>query len=147
MAVAKQAWQYDFGRFRLDVGERRLLCDGRPLNLAPKVFDTLVILVENSPRLVTKDEMMSRLWPDTFVEEVTLARNISDLRKALNEAAAGEVFVETVPRHGYRFVVPVSRREWEAPAIVIEKHSRSRLIAEQEIVEGLTPLVDPQLSA
>ena len=67
---------YKFGSFQLDVSERRLLRDGQRVSLQPKVFETLLALVENSGRLVEKNELISRLWPDTFVEEVTLARNI-----------------------------------------------------------------------
>ena len=66
MAATKQTWQYEFGAFRLDVAERLLLCDGQAVPLPPKIFDTLLVLVENGGRLVTKDELMSRLWPDSF---------------------------------------------------------------------------------
>jgi len=95
---------YRFGSFQLDAGERSLLHAGKPVPLAPKVFDTLLILVENHGRLVEKADFMRRLWPDTFVEEVTLAGNISDLRKALDEASNGQKLIETVPKFGYRFV-------------------------------------------
>ncbi|HEV8484862.1 MAG TPA: winged helix-turn-helix domain-containing protein, partial [Blastocatellia bacterium] len=84
MMTGKQGSQsYEFGPFRLDGIERLLLRDGQAVQLAPKVFDTLIALVENNGHLVTKDDLMSRLWPDTYVEEGTLTRNISDLRKAL----------------------------------------------------------------
>src|SRR5262245_59215595 len=73
---------YDFANFRLLPGDKRLLRDGKPVRLAPKVFDTLLLLVENQGRLVEKDDFLTRLWPDTFVEEVTLAHSISELRKA-----------------------------------------------------------------
>jgi len=95
---------YAFGPFRLEVSERRLLRDGEPVPLAPKMFDTLVVLVENSGRLVDKDQLMTAVWPDTFVEEGTLARNISDLRKALGEVSSERKYIETVPKRGYRFV-------------------------------------------
>ena len=94
---------WEFGRFRLDESERLLLRDHLPVPLTPKVFDTLVALVERGGHLVDKEELVERLWPDTFVETGTLTRNISDLRKALGE----EHYVETVPKRGYRFVVPV----------------------------------------
>jgi DNA-binding winged helix-turn-helix (wHTH) protein len=76
---------YRFGEFTLDADQRILLREGKPLALAPKVFDTLLILVENSGRIVTKEELMSRLWPDTFVEEGNLPYNIKQLRKSLGE--------------------------------------------------------------
>lgn len=94
---------YEFGPFRLDASERQLLRDGNPIPLAPKVFDTLVALVESCGRLVSKDQLMRALWPDTFVGEATLARNISDLRKALGESPDQTRYIETVPRIGYRF--------------------------------------------
>ena len=80
---------YQFSDFRLETAERRLLRNGTDIPLAPKVFDTLVVLVENASRLLPKDELMQKLWPNTFVEEVSLAQNISQLRKALGDAAAG----------------------------------------------------------
>jgi len=94
---------WEFGPFRLDESERLLLRNGRPVGLTPKVFDTLVALIEQSGHLVEKEELMARLWPDTFVEEGALTRNISDLRKALGQ----EQYVETVPKRGYLFVLPV----------------------------------------
>ncbi len=99
---------YQFGRFRLDPLKRLLLRDGEPVTVTPKVFDTLLYLVANPGRLIGKPELMARVWPDTFVEEVTIARAISDLRKALGEGANGEKLIETVPKHGYRFVAQVT---------------------------------------
>jgi DNA-binding winged helix-turn-helix (wHTH) protein len=98
---------YEFGKFRLETAERRLLRDGIPLALPPKVFDTLVLLVQNSGRLLSKDELMKGVWPDTFVEEVSLAQNISQLRKALGETAGDGQMIQTVAKRGYRFAVPV----------------------------------------
>ena len=95
---------FEFGPFRLDARERRLTKDGLPVLVTPKAFDTLVCLVDNAGSLVTRQDLMARVWPDTFIEDVTLARNISDLRKAL-----GEGYIATVPRHGYRFVAKVSQ--------------------------------------
>jgi pimeloyl-ACP methyl ester carboxylesterase/DNA-binding winged helix-turn-helix (wHTH) protein len=95
---------HEFGAFRLEVGERRLLCEGRPVPLRTKVFDTLRVLVEHSGRLLTKDELMHTIWPDTVVEENNLNHNISVLRRALGEQATGQSYIETVPRVGYRFV-------------------------------------------
>src|SRR5215813_12362017 len=95
---------YEFGELRLDANERQLMRGNLKIPLAPKVFDTLVVLVENSGRLLEKDELISTLWPDTFVEEATLARNISDLRKALGETGVDPRMIETVPKRGYRFL-------------------------------------------
>ncbi len=99
---------YGFGPFQVDPRERVLLCDGRPLSLTPKAFDTLLVLVENHGHIVEKEELLKLVWPDTFVEEATLAKNVSTLRQVLGDD--GERFIETVPKRGYRFVAPVERR-------------------------------------
>lgn len=95
---------YEFGRYRLNPAERVLLREEEPVPLTPKVFDILTILVENSGQVVSKDDLMKRVWPSTYVEEGNLTQNISLLRKALGETAGGVQFIETVPRRGYRFV-------------------------------------------
>jgi TolB-like protein/Tfp pilus assembly protein PilF len=97
---------FEFGAFRLDASERLLLHRGETVSLTPKAFDMLVTLVENSGHLVEKSELMRRLWPDSFVEEGSLAQNVSLLRKALGENET-QKFIETVPRRGYRFVATV----------------------------------------
>jgi pimeloyl-ACP methyl ester carboxylesterase/DNA-binding winged helix-turn-helix (wHTH) protein len=98
---------YRFGSFQLDVRERRLSCGGEVIPLRLKVFDTLVVLVENAGRLVTKQELLDAVWPETTVEENSLNHNVSVLRKALGERATGQHYIETVPRVGYRFAAPV----------------------------------------
>ena len=99
---------YEFGRFRLNVAERVLLREGDVVPLTPKVFDILLTLVENSGQVVSKDDLMKRVWPNTFVEEGNLTQNISLLRKALGESPGGVQFIETVPRRGYRFVAEIN---------------------------------------
>jgi len=101
--------RFAFGEFLLDVAERRLLHNGEVVPLSPKVFDTLLLFVENPGHLLEKDELMRRLWPGTFVGEDTLARNISTLRKALGESSESQSYIATVPKSGYRFVAPVQR--------------------------------------
>jgi len=100
---------YEFGRFRLKSGERVLLRGEEFVPLTPKAFDILLALLENDGRTVRKDDLMKKVWPDTFVEEGNLTQNVSLIRKALGESATGPQFIETVPRRGYRFVAPVSR--------------------------------------
>jgi DNA-binding winged helix-turn-helix (wHTH) protein/TolB-like protein len=95
---------YVFGVFRLEPAEQRLLRDGSPVPLTPKVLKTLVVLVENAGRLVPKETLMERIWPDTFVAEVTLAHNVSVLRKTLGDASGGRPWIETVAKNGYRFL-------------------------------------------
>jgi DNA-binding winged helix-turn-helix (wHTH) protein/Tfp pilus assembly protein PilF len=98
---------YEFGPFRLEAGEHLLLRDGEAIPLQPKAFDLLLILVEHHGHLLGKDELLKAVWPDTVVEEVNLANNISILRKALADGANGQRFIETAPRLGYRFIAPV----------------------------------------
>jgi DNA-binding winged helix-turn-helix (wHTH) protein/pimeloyl-ACP methyl ester carboxylesterase len=98
---------YQFGPFHLDVRERRLSRGGELIPLRLKVFDTLLVLVENAGRLVTKQELLDSVWPETSVEENNLNHNVSVLRKALGERATGQHYIETVPRVGYRFAAAV----------------------------------------
>ena len=101
---------FRFNEFQLEVVERRLLRDGEPVPLRAKVFDTLAILVENHGRLIRKDDLMRRLWPDSIVEENNLDHNISKIRRALGENGKTK-YIETVPRQGYRFVAEVEAIE------------------------------------
>ena len=95
---------YRFGPFQLDVRERRLSRGHELIPLRLKVFDTLRVLVERAGTLVTKQELLDAVWPETAVEENNLNHNVSVLRKALGERATGQQYIETVPRVGYRFV-------------------------------------------
>src|SRR5215831_17109238 len=104
---------FEFGPFRLDLSERILLRNGKAVPLAPKVFETLVILVENSGHILDKDELLKELWPDTFVEENNLAQNIFQLRKALENGSSGNQFIETIPKRGYRFTAEVTRTDFK----------------------------------
>ena len=98
---------YEFGPYRLDAAKRLLLCQGKSLTLAPKTFDLLLLLVQSRDRVLTKKELMSALWPGSFVEESNLSFQISSLRKALG--AKGTEWIETLPRYGYRFSGEVSQ--------------------------------------
>jgi DNA-binding winged helix-turn-helix (wHTH) protein/tetratricopeptide (TPR) repeat protein len=118
--VVKPNELYQFGSFILDPEERRLTRDGQLVPLAPRLFDTLLILVRNAGSLVRKAELMNFVWPGVQVEEVNLAHNISDLRRIL-----GASVIETVPKHGYRFIDPV-RCTPKCSEIVVETPSPSR---------------------
>src|SRR5437870_2120040 len=134
MSMHKPARQlFDFGLFRLDPAERLLLLDGRPVPLEPKVFETLLVLIQDRGRLVEKDELMKKVWPDSFVEESNLTRNISVLRKALGESVGGQQYIETVPKRGYRFVAGV--REWwdEGAELLVQEHVRTQITIEDEV--------------
>lgn len=127
---------YEFGRFVLDPQEKTLLVDGVPLRLPAKEFETLLVLVENNGRALSKDQLMSAVWQDAFVEESNLAKQISRLRKILN--ARGQNLIETLPKHGYRFTAEV-RRIASVPdgTNVLEKRTvkRMTLRVEDEIDE------------
>jgi DNA-binding winged helix-turn-helix (wHTH) protein len=99
---------YAFGPFRLDSEKRVLVRDGVPVPLAPKVAETLLSLVESAGHLVDKDDLMKRVWPDAFVEEGNLNKNIFVLRKLLGVWDGGREYIETVLKRGYRFVAPVN---------------------------------------
>jgi DNA-binding winged helix-turn-helix (wHTH) protein/tetratricopeptide (TPR) repeat protein len=109
---------FEFGDFVLVPKERLLLCRGEPLPLTAKVFDLLVILVSRSGHLVTKDELLEAVWPNTFVQETNLTVNISALRKVLERGRGGNGAIQTVPGRGYRFVAPVVPRQTASGAIL-----------------------------
>src|ERR1043165_505810 len=100
---------YEFGVFRLDLEERLLSShDGETIPLALKIFETLVFLIENKGRIVKKEELMKRLWPDRYVEVSNLAQNIYMLRKILGESSGNDKYIENIPRRGYRFIGTVN---------------------------------------
>jgi sigma-B regulation protein RsbU (phosphoserine phosphatase) len=98
---------YEFGPFRLDAGERQLLQGSEPISLTKKVFDLLLLLVQNNGHLIGKEEIMRELWPDSIVEDNNLTVSISTLRRALGEEHGQHEYIKTVPKGGYRFVMPV----------------------------------------
>lgn len=106
---------YEFGSFRLDATERHLRYKGQPVPMTSKLFDLLLLLVQNSGHLLKKDELISGVWSEQFVEEYNLTVAVSTLRKILGTRAKGQRFIETVSGHGYRFAAPV-RRVFHAPA-------------------------------
>src|SRR5262245_21463089 len=117
---------YEFGPFRLDGVERLLLRDGKAVPLTPKAFDLLLALVERHGHLLEKDELLKKVWPDTFVEEANLASNISQLRKALGDGENGRQFIETAPKRGYRFIASVREFAEERVEPVIQERPGSK---------------------
>ena len=107
---------YKFGPFSLDADERIVSRDGIPLTLTPKAFQTLFCFVCNPGRLITKDELLKEVWPDTFVEEVNLAVNVSTLRQALGDSPKECRYIATIPGSGYRFVAEVLEVASATPA-------------------------------
>jgi TolB-like protein/Tfp pilus assembly protein PilF len=98
---------YEFEDFRMEVSKRLLFRQGQPVRLTPRVFDTLLVLVERKGETISKDDLMSAVWPDTAVEENNLNQNISTLRRALGENRGENRYIATVPGQGYRFIPPV----------------------------------------
>jgi len=134
---------YEFGAFRLDAQERVLLRQGEIVPLTPKAFEMLLALVENSGRLLGKQELMKRLWPDSFVEEGSLAQNVSLLRRVLGENVEGERFIETVPRRGYRFIGSV-RGVFDEPDLIEPERPGPDIAVdasqEADVSEGYAPV-------
>ncbi|HEX7774720.1 MAG TPA: alpha/beta fold hydrolase, partial [Pyrinomonadaceae bacterium] len=128
---------YLFDGFRVDVNERILLKDNREVPLTPKVFDTLLVLLENSSHVLTKKELMQQVWPDSFVEENNLAQNISVLRKALGKSKEGEDYIQTVPKRGYRFVADVTATGGDEESVIIRERTRARIVVERSDDEPL----------
>jgi len=130
---------YQFGDFYLDPENHLLKCGDSSVSVTPKAFEVLLILVENGNRLTTKEELMRKVWPDSFVEEANLTVNISALRKLLGETSDGRPYIETVPKKGYRFVAAVSvteqprtsdgeyRQEVEMPRAVLDVATPGRM--------------------
>ncbi|MEP7336422.1 MAG: winged helix-turn-helix domain-containing protein [Acidobacteriota bacterium] len=111
---------YDFDRFQIDVAERVLLSDGEIIPLTQKSFDVLLALVERHGQIVEKEELLRQVWPDTFVEEGNLSQNIYTLRKVLGQTLAGQEFIKTVPKRGYRFVPNVREQQVREAALSAE---------------------------
>ena len=106
---------YAFGPFVIDTAQHLVLRDGAPIPLTPKTFDTLLVLVENSGRMLSKDELMKALWPDSFVDESNLTQQISMIRKALGDGPGKDRYIVTIPGRGYRFAGTVTECSNEAP--------------------------------
>ncbi len=133
---------YEFGRFRLD-GEKRRLWRGEELiPLTPKEFELLHILVENAGRVLEKDELHEKIWKDTFVEDGTLTRNVSWLRKKLGEGDdGGDKFIETYPKRGYRFLPEVIKSP-KGNLLVVEEQTRTRIQVQETISLSESPAVE-----
>src|SRR6185369_18074210 len=123
---------FTFGPFLLDVKERVLLRGSKPVSLTPKVFATLLMLVEKAGHIVEKEELISALWPNTYVDEANIAQNIFKLRKVLGKNRVGKTYIETVPRRGYRFLAIVNR----SPDLTVDPNVRPPNKAPKELLEN-----------
>ena len=124
---------YEFGEFALDPEEKTLFVNGEPVHLSVKEFNTLLFFVRNNGRALTKEEMMSAIWEDTVVEEGNLAKQISRLRKVFS--SNGAQFIETLPKHGYRFTADLH---------LVENDPREPLVVEKRTVKRLTVAVEDE---
>ncbi|MEO8433882.1 MAG: tetratricopeptide repeat protein [Pyrinomonadaceae bacterium] len=123
---------YEFGPFCLDASKHLLLRDGRPVSLTPKALEILLALVENGGRVLGKDAMLQKIWPDTLVEENNLTVNISALRKALGESPAEHRYIVTVPGQGYRFVAEIRELPGKSADLFLERTKAQIVIEEEE---------------
>jgi DNA-binding winged helix-turn-helix (wHTH) protein/TolB-like protein/Flp pilus assembly protein TadD len=123
---------YEFDQFRIDAKHRFLMRDGEVVQLKPKVFETLLVLIESAGRIVTKDELMQAVWGETIVEENNLTHNISVLRKVLGERRGDHRYILTIPGRGYRFVADVKALTGESSDLVVAKFTHSQILIEDE---------------
>jgi DNA-binding winged helix-turn-helix (wHTH) protein/TolB-like protein len=124
---------YEFGPFRIDTANHLLRRDGQVVPVKPKVFDTLVALVESRGRLLEKDELMKALWPDSFVEEANLTQTIYMLRKALGEGPNEHNYIETIPKRGYRFVAAIRESGGEGADLAAKEEVRATVDGEEGV--------------
>lgn len=129
----EKASVFCFSIFRMEVAERRLWCEEVLISLTPKQFDLLAYFVENAGRITKKNELLDAIWADTFIEEATLARNISWLRSKLQEYTDGESLIETVPKLGYRFTAEVTRAADDPTASSSETQTALAIRSEEAI--------------
>jgi Tol biopolymer transport system component/DNA-binding winged helix-turn-helix (wHTH) protein len=123
---------YQFGAFRLDANRRLLIKDDAPVQLTPRLFDTLRVLVQRGSGVVSKDELMSAIWGESVVEETNLTTNISLLRKLLGEKKDEHQYIVTVPGEGYRFVAQVRRLSSGSLPLVIHERTHAAVTIEEE---------------
>src|SRR5215471_3454297 len=115
---------YEFGPFRVDPEKETLLREGELVPLTPKTFQILLVLIRHNEEVVAKDDLMKMVWPDTFVEEANLSRNIFMLRKALGESAQDHKYIITVPGKGYRLAESVHLVPGGELTLVAASHSK-----------------------
>src|SRR6516165_11014786 len=106
---------FEFDDFRVDTGQFFLTKAGHSSPMTPTVFRILVFLLEHPGEVVTKEQLMKQVWPDSFVEEGNLNRNVSTLRKALGERPSDHRYIETIPKTGYRFITSVKTTAYQPP--------------------------------
>ena len=131
---------YEFSGFRLEAAQRRLLCDGKPVPLKPKILDLLLFLVQMRGQLVIKEDLMREIWRDTIVEENNLTVSMSILRKTLGDDGITRQIIETVPRRGYRFLADVTEISDERKAKHDGHHADTQIALAEEPIDSLAVL-------
>ena len=126
---------YEFGPFRMDPDKQRLLRENNPVPVTPKAFETLLALVRRSRDVVSKEELLKEVWPDSFVEESNLSQNIFLLRKALGDTAENREYIVTLPGRGYRFAAPVRTVTEPGEALVAQARTRTQIVIEENEAE------------
>src|ERR1700728_3956797 len=126
---------YEFGPFRMDPDKQVLLRDGQLIAVTPKAFETLLVLVRRGREVVSKDELLKEVWPDSFVEEANLSQHIFKLRKALGDTHEGERYIIPLPGRGYRFAVPVRTITEGGEVLIAQMRSRAQIVIEEHAPE------------
>ena len=124
---------YEFGPFQVDPAKQVLLRENQPVAITPKVFETLLILVRHSRDVVTKDDLIKGVWPDSFVEESNLSQNIFVLRKTLGDTPEDRRYIATIPGRGYRFVAEVRTVAQDGDDVLISSSFRSQMVVEHPV--------------
>jgi eukaryotic-like serine/threonine-protein kinase len=131
---------YEFGPFRMDPDKQVLQRDGQLIAVTPKAFEMLLLLVRRGREVVSKEELLKEIWPDSFVEEANLSQQIFKLRKALGDTLEGERYIVTLPGRGYRFAVPVRTITEGGEVLIAQMRSRAQIVIEEHAPEVGHPL-------
>jgi DNA-binding winged helix-turn-helix (wHTH) protein/Tol biopolymer transport system component len=146
---AESSYVFCFDEFSFDAGDKVLYKSEKIIGLAPKACELLDVFIKNAGKIIGKEELMNRVWTDSFVEEANLTHHISALRKALGEDKNGRKFIETIPRKGYRFVAEVKNLSNHAVEIIVSERTMERVVEEIKIDDaaeiGQTPNADLNL--
>jgi eukaryotic-like serine/threonine-protein kinase len=126
---------YEFGPFRMDPDKQVLFRDGQLIAVTPKAFETLLVLVRRGREVVSKEDLLKEVWPDSFVEEANLSQHISKLRKALGDTLEGDRYIVTLPGRGYRFAVPVRTITEGGEVLIAQMRSRAQIVIEEHAPE------------
>ncbi len=124
---------YEFGPFQVDPAKQVLLRENQPVAITPKVFETLLILIRHNRDVVTKDDLIKGVWPDSFVEESNLSQNIFVLRKTLGDTPEDRRYIATIPGRGYRFVAEVRMVAQDGDDVLISTTSRAQMVLEHPV--------------